>query len=156
MKSMRLQLAAVLMLVGVAVWAQEQSPEDVVAVRLNAYIEAEYGPFIRDLAHVRLGHQACAYSFVDDAALAQLYTQQVDQISRRGAELIAESAAAAELEEAARDYAARLAAETALAVSLGAVQAVLTADYGSGEADCALSAEANRPRYQALQVYAMP
>ncbi len=153
---MRLQLAAVLMLIGAAVWAQDQRPDDIVAVRLSAYIEAEYGPFVRDLAHVRLGHQACAYSFVDDTALAQLYAQQIDQISQRGAELIAESAANAELGRAARDYAARLAAETALAVSLGAMQAELAAGYGSGEADCALSAEANRPRYQALQVYAMP
>ena len=126
--------------------------------RLAGYIQAEYGPFSRDLAHLRLGHQACAYSFVDEQALNDLVDAQLNKMIQRGAELIveAQSAVAKDLSSEAQDYAARLAVHTAMALYSSAIRAELAPGYGSGEADCVLSADQNLPRYRAMQRYAMP
>jgi len=123
---------------------------------LAAYMEAEFGPFIRDYIHVFLGYQACAYSFVDEEAYNKLADQQLLKMSQRAQELIAQSATAAELSPLARQYAARLAVLTAMELHSNAITAELSPLYGSGEADCALSAEQNLPRYRALQAYASP
>ena len=53
---------------------------------LAAYMEAEFGPFIRDYIHVFLGYQACAYSFVDEEAYNKLADQQLLKMSQRAQE----------------------------------------------------------------------
>jgi len=126
--------------------------------RLAAYIASEYGPYTRDYTHVSLGHNACAYSFVDEHALDELAKLQLRKMRQRGVELIAEgsSAQAQGLSVAQREYASRLAVETAMELKSALITEELAPQYGSGEADCALSAEQNQSRYRALQAYARP
>lgn len=125
---------------------------------LAAFIDAEYGQFTRDYIHVFLGHNACAYSFVDESAFYALADLQLSKMSQRGAELIAEATGpqAQQLSKQDSEYAARFAVLTAMELKSNAITAELAPQYGSGEADCALSAEQNSPRYRALQAYARP